>query len=327
MDIRQTKLWGKEARERLQAAPQHRRIALIYAVVLLGMSAVVTIVQYLLDGQIAKTAGLSGVGTRTMLTTVQTLLPIGQTLVLMCLEVGFLAAMLRVARGQAVSHHSLRLGFDRFWLLIRVNLLQELLYVAICIPVAYLGIALYALSPLSAPLVQAVMPLLTQETTVLDEALMEQLMYSMVPCMVFCSVLMCLVLLVISYRYRMVNYLIIDQPGIGAMAALRESRKMMKGHCWQLFRLDVKLWWYYGLTLLATAVSALDILLELVNVSVPMDGVVFGYLCYGVYLVMLFGISYFLRPSVEVRYAFAYDAIRPRQQQSGGVVLGNIFQM
>lgn len=327
MDIRQTKHWGKEARQRLQQAPQYRRITLIYAGILLGMSALVTVAQYLLDGQIAKTTGLSGVGTRTMLSTVQTLLPIAQTLVVLCLELGFVAAMLRIARGQAVSANSLRLGFDRFWLLIRTNVLKELVYLAICIPVAYLGVALYALSPLSESLMQAMMPLLTQETLALEEAMLDQLMDAMVPCLIFCSVLVCLAMWVVSYRYRMVDYLIIDRPGIGAIAALRESRKRMKGHCWQLFRLDVKLWWYHGMTLLATAVCSLDVLLSLVNLSVPMDDHVFSYLCYGVYLVLLFGICYFLKPGVEVQYGFAYDAICPRQPESGGVVLGNIFQM
>lgn len=327
MDIRQTKHWGKEARKRLQGAPQYRRITLIYAGILLGMSVLVTAAQYLLDGQIAKTTGLSGMGTRTMLSTVQTLLPIGQTLVALCLELGFVSAMLRIARGQGVSGHSLRLGFERFWLLIRTELLQEALYVAISIPVAYLGVALYALSPLSKPLMQAMMPLLTQETLVLEDAVLDQLMSAMVPCLIFCAVLVCLVMLVVSYRYRMVDYLVIDRPGIGAVAALRESRKRMKGHCWQLFRLDLKLWWYHGLTLLATVICSLDVLLSLVNVSVPMNAEVFSWLCYGAYLVLLFGICYFLKPGVEVQYGFAYDAICPRQPESGGVVLGNIFQM
>ena len=41
---------------------------------------------------------------------------------------------------------------------------------------------------------------------------------------------------------------------------------------------------------------------------------------------MLFGIYWRLRNRAEVTYALVYDTFRP-QEQGGGAVLGNIFQM
>ena len=59
----------------------------------------------------------------------------------------------------------------------------------------------------------------------------------------------------VLFRLRMVRFVIIDKPGIGAMAALRESRKMMKGNCLKLFKLDVRLWLYYAGSLAASILS------------------------------------------------------------------------
>ena len=39
-----------------------------------------------------------------------------------------------------------------------------------------------------------------------------------------------------------------------------------------------------------------------------------------------FAVYYFLRNPAETAYAIAYDAIRPKEVQTGGAVLGSIFQ-
>jgi hypothetical protein len=44
-------------------------------------------------------------------------------------------------------------------------------------------------------------------------------------------------------------------------------------------------------------------------------------------MVASFCVHYFLRNRAEVSYALAYDAVKPEEKQSGGVVLGNIFEM
>ena len=40
------------------------------------------------------------------------------------------------------------------------------------------------------------------------------------------------------YRYRMAVYILLDHPEYSAMECIRKSKKMMKGHKWELFTLD-----------------------------------------------------------------------------------------
>lgn len=322
MDMELVKTWYGRARERLEEAPGHKQVALIYTGLALGLSALVTLVVYLLDHSISRTSGLSGLGNRAMLSTLQTILPLGLNLFLLCLDLGFVAAMLRISRGQYVSAQTLRLGFDRFWVLLRSTLLQAAMYLGVCLPIGYLALAIYMMTPWSDSLVDGVMALM-RESAAISDAAYDQLLSAMEPCMIFCGIFMGLACLVLSYRFRMVNYILIDKPGTGAFAALRQSRTMMKGNCNALFKLDLQLWWYYAVTALAMAANYLD---QLLPDLFPSER--FGYWAsYVLYLLLCGGSYYFLRSRAEVTYCFAYEALKPEEPKAKGVVLGNIFQM
>ena len=45
--------------------------------------------------------------------------------------------------------------------------------------------------------------------------------------------------IIASYRYRMALYLLLDHPEMSAMQCIRESKRMMKGHKWELFVMDL----------------------------------------------------------------------------------------
>lgn len=330
MDIRDTRTLKTFAAEQLTQAPEQKRIVLIYTGITLALSALVTLINYCLGLQISQAVGLSKMGSRSMLSTLQTMLPIAQSIFLMCLDLGYVAAMLRIARGQYSSPQTLRLGFDRFWPLLRCSLLQSLIYLGVCLAAVYLGVMLFLLSPLA----KSFMDILITESTslgqtaiTLDDAAYGQLMSAMVPCLIFCCVLTLAASAPISYRFRMASYVLIDRPGTGAVSALRESRKMMKGNCLKLFRLDLKLWWYYAATALASVVCYGDQILPLLGVTLPWSEDVSYFVFYGLFLAVEFAIYYFLRNRVEVTYALAYDAVKPKEHHDGGVVLGNIFQM
>lgn len=319
-----TKQWPALAGRRLLDAPQAAKITRIYTGITLGLSLAVMLIIWSLDGAIAQTSGLGDMGKRTFLSTLQTILPLGQSLVLLCLDLGFVAAMLRVSRGQYVSPQTLRLGFDRIWVLVRATLLQGLLYVLVGIPVAYLTLSIYMLTPFGDGMVQAILPLMTQ--TMLSDEGYAAVAQAMEPCLVVCGCAMALGIGVLSYRYRMVNYLLIDKPGMGAMAALRESRRMMKGNKRRLFRLDLRLWWYYAATVLTMAAGDLDEILAALGLSLPVSPETGYYLAWALSLVLT-GLTYrFLRGRAEVTWCFFYDAIRPKDNPKQGVVLGNIFQ-
>lgn len=131
----------------------------------------------------------------------------------------------------------------------------------------------------------------------------------------------------VFYRYRMADYLIIDRPATGALAALRDSRMMTKGNRWNLFRLDLSMWWYYAAVLVSTAIGYGDQLLPALGITLSFSDTVSYFLFLGAYLAATFAVYYFLRNRVEVTYALAYDSIRPQDPENNGAVLGNIFQM
>ena len=58
-----------------------------------------------------------------------------------------------------------------------------------------------------------------------------------------------------AYRYRMAIYLLLEHPEMSAMQCIRESKRLMKGHKWELFVLDLSFIGWALLVALADAVS------------------------------------------------------------------------
>ena len=331
MDIRNRRALKQEAAQALNAARDPQKIMMIYIGASMLLSLALNLADLWLRDLIENTSGLSNLGTRSILETIQTVLPYAQMLAVMCWDLGFLSAMLRIARRQSCDEKELLSGFRLFGPALRATLLQGLIYAGIFLACTYLGIIIFSFTPLAEPLMELMMPLM-EETSLLstgillDEATLLAAYEAMIPAMVIIAVLFAAVALPLAYRLRMVNYCLLDAPRAGAIAAMRQSRVMMKGNCMALFKLDMSYWWYYALTVGASVVCYGDVLLALMGVALPFSDRVSYFLFYGLYLVVLFGINYAFRNKVEETYAMAYEAIRPRPQENT-VVLGNIFQM
>ena len=324
----------EDAGRQLSKAREPQKIVLIYTGILLGVSAFSTVAQYLLGSGISQTGGLRNLGLRSMLSTVSNILPIAQYIILLCLGLGFAAAALRIARGQFASPMTLKAGFERFWPLAKCTLLQGLILLAVGFGSFYLAMAIYMFSPFSEGFFTIITPLLADESIlstgipVLDEATSLALMDQMWPMFIIFGILFLALAIPVTYRYRLVNYLIIDRPGIGAFAALRTSNSLMKGNKRRFFRLDLGFWWYYVLLSLASVVCYGDLVLAMLGISLPLSPTVSYFLFYALFLAADFGIYWFSLNRVEVTYALAYDALIPEQSNSsGGVVLGNIFDL
>ena len=333
MDIRNTRQLKEFSAGRLANAREGQKIILYFSLITIAVTALANVASYILSQQIAKTGGLGSMGVRSALTTVQTLLPFVQAVFLMCLTLGYLATMLRIARGQYASPNGMRLGFDRFWVLLRCTLLKGLIFGGVAVASLYVAMMIYMMTPLSNSAVDILMPLVKSAGTsgqlgiMLDDATYTQLMSATTPAMAIFGVLFLVLAAPLFYRYRMTDYLIIDRPGTGALAALRDSRMMMKGNRWNLFRLDLSMWWYYAAVLVSAAIAYGDQLLPALGISLPFSDTAAYFVFFGVYLAVIFAVYYFLRNRVEVTYALAYDSLRPREPENKGAVLGNIFQM
>ena len=332
MNLRNLRQIREFAPQRLEEAPMQRKIVMIYAGLALGMTVLVTLLNHLLGLQIDNYGGLSNLGKRSMLSSIQSMLPIAQSVVTMCLEIGYVAAMLRIARGMYSSPQTLRLGFDRFWVLLRCSVLKGLILSGVMVGCVYIGMKIFIMTPFARPAMEIMEPIVSQLSVlnselVIDDAVYMELVRSMVPGFAISGIVLLVLGGPIFYALRMTNYVIIDKPGMGALAAMRASRKMMRGNRRQLLKLDISLWWYYLATAAAAVICYGDVLLPMLGISLPVSEEIAYFGFYGLYLLVSFAIFVLLRNRVEVTYALAYDAVKPEEKQDGGVVLGNIFQM
>ena len=332
MNLRNLRQIREFAPQRLEEAPFQRKIVLIYAGLALGLTVLVTVLNHLLGMLIDNYGGLSNLGKKAMLSSIQSMLPIAQSVVTMCLEIGYVAAMLRIARGMYSSPQTLRLGFDRLWVLLRYSIFKGLILSGVIVGSVYIGMLIFMMTPFSNAALEIMEPLMSQmsvlnSSVVVDDAVYSQLMQAMLPGFAISGIVLLVLGGPIFYALRMTNYVIIDKPGMGALAAMRESRLMMRGNRRQLLKLDISLWWYYLATAAAMVIGYGDVLLPMLGVQLPVSAQVSYFVFYGLYLLASFAIFVFLRNRVEVTYALAYDAVKPEEKQDGGVVLGNIFQM
>ena len=331
MRIPSFRILKTNASERVAASENIKRVTLVYGGIVAALSVLMLLVDYVLDLQIARTGGLSNMELGTILSAVQSVLPIVQSFVVLCLELGFLAAMLRVSRRQYISENTLKLGFDRFWVLLRWTLIQSGIFMALGLAAFWISLNLYMITPLSRPVMEIIAPLaadaaITPEAILTDTALMDQLTVAMLPMFLLFGVVYLAGLIPISYSMRMVNYILIDKPAMGAMAAFLQSRRMMKGNCLRLFRLDVSLWWWYLALIGVSFAGYADVLLTAAGISLPISPEAAYFGSYALFLILQLVLTVFLRTRVEVVYAQVYDALKPREKDTG-VVLGNIFQM
>lgn len=332
MDIRNTRHLKSFAADRTANAPQEKRILLIYCGLTMGLSLLSLIVRYVLGLQIDQLGGLSNLSRRSMLSAVQSMLPLVVSLVVMCIEVGYIAAMLRIARGQYASPNTLRLGFDRFWTLLRCSILQGLIYGTLILAAVYAAAMVFVMSPWGTAFMEQVSPLMANVSLlnpqmVIDDATAMKLIPTMIPMFLMIAVAVCLLVIPTVFRFRMANYVIIDKPGKGALYALRESKKMMRGNCRKLLKLDLSYWWYFLLLLAISSVGNMDLYLASFGVKLPMSADAAYFLFYIAYLALHLAAYYFLRNRIEVTYALAYDSIKPEEPKDNGIVLGNIFNM
>lgn len=319
------------ADDALAAARDPRRIVKVYIGISILISAAVVAVDALLAGRIENTSGLSNMGTRAIFQTVQSALPYLQLFLGLCLDMGFLSAVLRLSRRQHADERELLQGLRLFGPAFRASFFQWMVYAGLMLFSFFLGFQIFCLTPLSNAATQIVLPFVNSATTleagiVLDEATYAALSQAVIPALVIIAVIYAAVCIPVSYRLRMVRWCLLDNPRAGARAAIRSSWRMTRGNCLALAKLDLSFWGWYVLSLLTTALCYGDYLLPLVGIALPIPPKVSYYIFYGAYFLAHFGLNLWLRLKVDTTYAMAYEALRPKPEPEG-VVLGNIFDL
>lgn len=327
MTIRDYSVLKQEARDSLDRCGTQKKLALVYTGVLVGISLLMTVLDYILVQMISGTGGLSNLGTRTILSTLQTMLPVVQMLVLLGWNAGYILSVLKTIRRKSADEHTLVSGFSLFFPMLRAMLLEGMIFFNIAFLSFFLSAQIYAFTPWARELVgilEPVLPAMMENPSelVLDETVLMGMLGAMLPMLlIFCGLYFVLAIPV-SYRLRFSTYCLLDAPRAGAIRAMAASRRLMRGNCFRLFRIDLRFWWYHGILALASLIQ----MLPLMGFLLPQGFDFTYYLCYGVYLTIVFAVYAFARNRVECTYAAAYDGLLEKPKDNA-VVLGNIFDM
>lgn len=327
MSIPSAKYLKVKAANRLKTGKEPQKVVLIYAAILAAAALAGKLAGYLLDGQISQAVGLQGMNTRAVLSTATVVVTIAQLLLVEGLALGYCAAMLRIARGQYASGSTLKAGLERLWLLVRTRLLEGVILTAMSFALCMVVVNIYMLTPFSNRLVLSMMPLV--EAGELTTEAMLSLWSTAYPVLLPVTVLYVVALIPLlwyfSAVYRLVDYLLIEKPQLGALGALQESRRRMRGSKRMLLRVDLSFWWYYLLQA-ATKVLYTGLILAALGVTLSVSPTVFLVAALVIYLAADFAVRYFFSNRVAVTYALFYDSLCPKEAETGPV-LGNIFQM
>ncbi len=326
MDILNPRSLRQRAVTALRRGREPKKLIYAYAGLTLAMSLGIFLANLWLDAQISGTGGLGNMGDRAILATIQQVIPLFSGFIAMCLDLGFLSGLMRISRGQYADHTDLKTGFRKFWSLVRLALLQSLLYFAIAFLALQLGSMIFMFTPRAEPLMEMLYPIYESGNFAISDAQAMELFGLMIPMLIIIALVFLAVLLPFLFRMRMAFFCLLDDPRGGAMAAIRTSSRMMRGRFLQLLKIDLNHWLYYAGTMLGLVVLWGDVILALLGVNIPLDAQVLALVaCVGSAAVQ-FAVCVYLRPTAEITYLTAYDALREKPQDDG-VVLGNIFDM
>lgn len=301
----------QEAGEKLKGTDS-TRLAALHTGITVAVALVTTVLQYILSEGIGNTSGLSGLGTRSILETIQTVLQWVNTILVPFWSLGFLYAALRWASGESARKEDLLTGFRRIGPYLGLLLNRFLLSLIVMLVCANVSSAVFMLTPAAdritelAVATSADMEAMYALMEEMSMAQLAELLYSIIPLLVIWGILSLVLLVPLMYRFRMAEYVILDNREARGLSSMLISASLLHRRCWQLFKLDLGLWWYYGLKALCTVLCYGDVLLGMMGITLPIgsDGAYF--VSYGVYLAALFAVETLFRPRVDTAYACAY---------------------
>ena len=319
MNIRSRSAIHETARNALDRAPHARRIILVYTAICCCLSVLTSLMSVFFSDRISGTGGLGSIGLRSVLSTGQSVLPLIQAIITACLGLGYHIAILTITRGYEAAPQVLRQGFRHWGVLIRVMLLQGIVYFLLGFAATYLSSFIFLMTPFSEGFMELMEPIVMNMTAmdnslILDEATLMAAAETMIPMLWILLAVFLLLVIPVYYRFRMVTFCLADNPRQGALAAMVQSRRLLRRNCFALFRLDLSLWWFYLASLVINLLCYGDVLLPMLGVSLPWSGTVSFFLFYVVSLVLQAALYCFAMNRVYAVYAVAYDALLDQQQ-------------
>ena len=315
MNIHDRQALKQSAAASLAPGGNHKQLITVHIGLTLALSFLVAVVTYLLEQQIGSTGGLGGVGPRAILETVQSVLQLGQFIVLSFWQFGWLCTAMTLSRQQKPTTDALLSGFRQFAPYLRLTLLQLVIYFVIGMAGSYAATILFMLTPFAQPLLGVFSQAITEnwESQAIYAAMDDAMTDVLLPLVLTYLVVFLLLAAPVFYRIRFAPYCLADDAEGKALRALKRSFSMTRGNALALLRLDLSFWWFYALDLLVSVIAYLDLLLGAAGVTLPGPAWVsyFGTLAvYGVFQLLLYR---WRKPQVDVTYVKAYESLQGPQ--------------
>ena len=279
----------KQAQCRLgELSGNPKKLVLIHTAIALGSSLLLTVLTYLSSLMIADTGGLDGLGTRSVLTTAQSVLEILILIGLPIWQRGIYYAALQWINGEKPGFASLLQGFRRFGAVLRFLFLQVGSLIILGIAVFNLSSVIFTLTPFAEPFLELYKPFMAPDITpeqiqdLMTAEFIASAMDKMIPLLIIFCILYLIVLIPLFYRIRFADFAFMD--GLPGGRSLLKSFSITKKTFWQVLKLDLSFWWFYLLQLLSVAICYADTILAALGVSLPVSPAVaaFGFYILGI---------------------------------------------
>lgn len=310
MDSLSYSLLRPAAEDALQSARYSpKRLVLLHTGVTLAVGLVISILTYVLDMGIAQTGGLSGIGNRTMLQSLQAFLTIASTILLPFWEIGYIFTVLQFARRKHPDTNALLTGLRHWGVVLRTLVLKVLVLLLVMFVGTQIIMYIYLMTPAAAPLQELYLEMMDSGADPMALVESEEYMALMMDVIPYVLIGVAILLLPVLYFLRFADYVVMDQPELGARYALASSFRMTRRHFKDVFKLDLHFWWYYLLELLVAAVSYGHLLLELAGIDIGMEGDTAMFVFYILSLAGQLALYVWMKNRVYTTYALAYDVI------------------
>lgn len=287
-----------------------KKLALIHEGVGLGVTLLLTAVNFYIDQQMTDMGGLSAMGQQALWSTVQAMLQLAIMVFLPLWQISLVHMALKWVKGETAVPGDLLVGLRRFGPVLRLRLLEGVCLLILAMAVCNIGSILFLLTPFSDELLEVMKPVLEQmenpaqaELTITPE-LTAQIMEKSMPLMVFCGLLCGVMFVLVFYRIRFADYGILS--GKGAVRSLIDSIRCTRKNALQVAKVDLYFWWFYLLQLLCAALRIGDVLLNELGVQLPISADSAYFLFYILGGLAQLALMWQYRARTETVYAAAY---------------------
>ena len=309
-----------------EKSPQFRRTMLAHGAVSVVFLLITSLISFYLNHAMADNQGLSGMGTTAVLRTAQVTLTLIGNILLPFWEIGILYTAIRAVRGESTEFPLLAQGFRRFGVVIRYFILWIVILFAVGMVCSNVLMALSMFLPTPPAIATALngidpaaytdmTEMLTDILGALAQVPKTQLLLYFVPLGILYVAGYITLLILLSYRFKMSRYLLIDETPMRARKTLGTSNRITKGERGNLFKLDLSFWWYYLLQLAVAAIVYLPDILMASGVALPVNYSTASLLSYVVYCILTLVLAWSAGAYYQVSLACAYETLKPQEEE------------